>query len=58
MEAAVQAEIEAATQTIDVQAQSSAVEETQTEDNPSPASATAETEAATQTIDVEAELSE
>ncbi len=55
IEAAVQSEIEAATQTIDVQAQPSAVEEIQGEETPSQVTATAETEASTQTIDVQAE---
>lgn len=55
IEASVQSEIEAATQTIDVQAQPSAVEEIQGEDTPPQATAATEAEAATQTIDVQAE---
>jgi len=54
IEATVQQEIDAATQTIDVQAEPSTTEE---EDTPIEATAQEETDAATQTIDVQAEPS-
>jgi len=54
IEATVQEEIDAATQTIDVQAEPSTTEE---EDTPIEATAQEETDAATQTIDVQAEPS-
>jgi trigger factor len=54
IEATVQEEIDAATQTIDVQAEPSTTEE---EDTPIEATAQEETDAATQTIDVQAEQS-
>jgi len=54
IEATVQQEIDAATQTIDVQAEPST---TEGEDTPIEATAQEETDAATQTIDVQAEPS-
>jgi trigger factor len=50
--------IDASTQTIDVEAQPSAVEETRPEDTPAQATTQEETQAATQTIDVQAQPSE